>query len=137
MTIMMMAFVSVGFTACGSDDDDDNGRGSSSNLTGWWMTESWKGWDGYDFCEALHFINDNTVDYYSFVANGKYWTYNDILDGDYSASFPGKAGWYFQEGCNVHFTYYIKDNILYMYNAIDVKTLNFYNGYPNGYSKVK
>ena len=141
MTIMLMAFVvCVGFAACGSDDDDDdnnNGGRASSSLTGWWMTESWKGWDGYDFCEALHFINDNTVDYYSLVANGKYWTNNDIISGDYSAPFSGKAGWYFQKDCNVHYTYYIIDNILYMYNASDAMTLNFYNGYPNGFSKVK
>lgn len=30
MTIALMAFVCVGFAACGSDDEDDNGGGSSS-----------------------------------------------------------------------------------------------------------
>jgi hypothetical protein len=35
MTIVMMAVVCVGFSACGSDDDD-NGGGSSSGLTGVW-----------------------------------------------------------------------------------------------------
>ena len=137
MTVMLMAFVCVGFAACGGDDDDDTKSGESSSLIGWWMTQPSKLWGDYDFCEALHFINDNTVDYYSDVANGKYWTNNDIITGDYSVAFPGKAGWYYQKDCNVHFTYYIEGNILYLYNSSDVKMIDFYGGYPNHYSKVK
>ena len=142
MTIMMMVFVCAGFTACGGDDDDkggDNGGNpSGSGLIGWWMTESWDGWDGYQFCEALHFINDNTVEYYSHVANGKYWTNSYVLGtGDYSASFPGKSGWFYQKDCQVLFTYYMKDNMLYLYNAYDVKIINCFGGSPNGYTKVK
>ena len=35
MTIALMAFVCVGFTACGSDDDDEGGSGNSS-VVGMW-----------------------------------------------------------------------------------------------------
>ena len=41
MTIALMAFVCVSFTACGSDDDDNGGNGSnSSGLVGTWRTYS-------------------------------------------------------------------------------------------------
>lgn len=39
MSIMMMAVVCVGFTACGSDDDDDNG-GGANGLVGTWRLVS-------------------------------------------------------------------------------------------------
>ena len=35
MTIALMAFVCVGFAACGSDDDD-NGGGGANGITGMW-----------------------------------------------------------------------------------------------------
>ena len=37
MTIMLMAFVCVGITACGGDGDSNGGNGGSTSLVGKWM----------------------------------------------------------------------------------------------------
>ena len=54
MTIMLMAFVCVGFAACGSDDDDNGGNGSSSSSGvtvnskyGYYHKNSSRSWEFY------------------------------------------------------------------------------------------
>lgn len=133
---LLVAMLSVGFTSCGDDDDDDDGSGGggSSSLSGWWMSESYDGWGGYKWCHALHFINGSVVDYYDDVASGRYW---DDKYGNFSVAFGGKSGWYYQDGCETRYNYYIQNNILHLYNASSAKSINFFNGTPSGYSKVK
>ena len=70
LALIGAALLSVGFTSCSSDDDEEEGNGGNGNLIGWWMTTPYEGWEGYEFCKALHFIDGSVVDYYEYVANG-------------------------------------------------------------------
>ena len=85
MTIMLMAFVCVGITACGGDDDDNGGSsGSEAQLVGSWKKiyerdynsdgtfyESEKPWDeaadgvivkGDGSCQEVSFAGDLSVE---------------------------------------------------------------------------
>ena len=63
MTIVMMAIVCVGFTACGSDDDDEGGGSSGKNgavIDGQFMDTSYAYWSyqkAYDKRWLLDFSN--------------------------------------------------------------------------------
>lgn len=81
-------------------------EGSSSNLKGYWMTDSWSAWDGYQRAFGIHFVNNNTAVYYDTLMNGKYWD-NDF--GKNSEQFKGKSGWYYQKGCGQTYTYVITE----------------------------
>ena len=117
--LLVCTIATICFALCSCGDDEPSGN----NLSGYWMTDSYQGWDGYEFCEGLHFTSSNTVVYYSYLANGKYWS--NGLGG--SQSFPGKNGWYYQGGSNISYTYTKDGNNLYLlsteYN--DAKVLNF------------
>ena len=120
--LLILATVSlfcITLTACGSDDEPN------SSLSGYWMTNPHEGWDGYEFCEGLHFTGSSTVVYYSYLANGKYWS--NAVGG--SKSFPGQSGWYSQSGGDVTYNYTKDGNKLYLVtsNLDDAKILNLSN----------
>lgn len=98
IAVVMMACAM--FVSCGDDSD-----GGSKSLKGYWVTKSEEGWKGYQFCRALYFQNSNTVLVYQYVANGRYWD-------NYSESFGGKSGWYYQ-GYETR-TYVVNDNKVYI-----------------------
>ena len=126
LAMLLVVATCMGFASC-SDDDEENSS-SSNNLKGWWFTDPWEGWNGYKFIEAFNFLNNSEVVYYSYVANGTYWD-------DWSASFPGKSGWYYQNGCEGRYSYKIVDKILYLYSANDAKTFDFFDGCPYGFHR--
>ena len=70
MTIALMAFTCVGFTACGGDDDDnlDGGSSSSNVLVGTWTKHigSWP--------DTFIFYSDGTGVYKNGNNNGTYQT---------------------------------------------------------------
>lgn len=64
MTIMLMAFVCVGFTACGSDDDDNGGGGSgggSTKVNGQSYNMSYGFWDPGKSNVYFEFSNYNLL----------------------------------------------------------------------------
>ncbi|MBO7248775.1 MAG: hypothetical protein J6U88_01675 [Bacteroidales bacterium] len=81
--------------------------GGGSKLSGYYSTTPQEGWEGYDFRRVYHFINSNTVVYYEYVANGRYWDFSEQL----------KSGWYIQEGCGKHYTYTISENKVFITNG--------------------
>lgn len=133
MAALVVTAMGLSFVSCSDDDDDDNKESTiveENKLIGWWTSNPWEGWGGYQFCSALHFINNTEVDYYEYVANGPYWE-------ERSTPFPALDGWYIQYECYWRYNYYMSDNKLYLTDDNDVMVFDCSDGAPSGYTKIK
>ena len=109
LPVVLAAFVvSFVFSSC-------EGLGADKGLSGYYSRQPYKGWKGYQFRRVLHFVNNNTVVNYDYVANGRYWQDDDI--GDFSTPFPEHSGWYYQDGCGETYTYTKDGDKIYISNG--------------------
>jgi len=82
LTLVMVAFLGICFTACGDDDDDDGGSGTvNSNIVGTWVAHSGKRTASYTFNS-----NGKGTSSYSFNGSSGYWSKGG---GNFNWSFSG------------------------------------------------
>lgn len=112
--LAMLILACTTFVACGSDDDDNEG-GSGNSLSGYWTTSPDDFYKGYKVCRGLYFQNSNTVITYEYVVNGRYWS---DQYGDFSVAFPGKSGWYVQDGAGYSRSYVVLNNKIVISNGM-------------------
>ena len=92
MSVMMMALVCVGFSACGDDDNDGGGSGSDSGLVGVWK-RVYKKTTSYQKNNDGQWVRvgepeEKTYEWkdgFQFFANGKFVELDFNEDGSYEA----------------------------------------------------
>lgn len=108
--LMAVSVISFSLTSCGDDDE-------ASGISGVYYTSP--GDMGYKYsrewqkCDALRFINGNTVEAYV-LYDGPYWRVGN--DYSYSTKFPYRSGWYYDGGYG-NYTYTIVDNKIIISNG--------------------
>jgi hypothetical protein len=84
--LMVLALVSMCFTACGDDNDVDNGGGVSSSLDGIWYlkTEKWYDWkDGKaDVSDPYIKNHDDQTFVWTFAKTGSDYTITESRNGN-------------------------------------------------------
>jgi len=104
---VVIVLISMLFCSC---ENSSNSKG----FRGYYFTDSYEGWEGYQFMSALYFTDKSHVVYYEYVANGPYWDGSEVF---WSVSFAGKPGWYVQNDVSQELTYVVEDGVIYATNG--------------------
>lgn len=99
LTMLMVAFAGLCFTACGDDDDG----GNSSTVSGLYYYES-----GGGSRTAYNFVNGNTVDIYGAMSSDP----NAKWCGERGEAFPLRSGWYYWSGNKHTYSYHIAGDMV-------------------------